>query len=119
MSVLEPPESPGEPVENPVIEEAVTVVKPLPPAAPVKTAKDVCSVCLRPVLVVGNTEDQDVYGHWNPAIDDAANPAFHIAELFVEPTVRWGHLDTKGKSEFSVNQGPSKVHSGWSGGGVA
>ncbi len=101
-----------------VIEETPVVVPQVVP--PIKAARDVCGVCLRPVLVTGNDDEgNESWGHWDVRIDMPQNPAFHFAELFVEPEVKWGFLDTRGKSDFEVTQGPSKVHSGWSGGGTA
>jgi hypothetical protein len=118
VSVLDPPAGnepePVPPIPNPVLEEATTAVAP---PDPVKTSKDVCSACMRGVFETEAGSGQ--YLHWDSRIDDPQNPAFHFADLFIEPDVPWGFLDVRGKSEFKVDQGPSKVHSGWSGNGVS
>lgn len=103
-----------EPGEVPVpTDEAPVAVAP-PPPLPERAFKDTCQTCYRPVVEIEGT-----WKHWDPRIDEPTSPAYHAAVLYDPPPTRWGFLNVKGKSDFSIDQGPSKVHSGWSGGGVA
>lgn len=132
MSVLPPPDPNDETAFQEKVDHEVDQVD-IPeemPEPPVKgqPIKDVCKNCYRPVCQVpaegafkALTLERFPSGwcHWDGRIDQVTNPDYHVAELFVQPPVRWGFLDPKGKSSFEVTQGPSKVRSGWSGGGTA
>lgn len=108
MTVIDP--------EIPPVEEELPPPPPVvAPPANKPAHRDVCKNCMRPVVV---WPDGSV-SHVNGAIDIPENKAFCLAELYVEEPIKWGFLNVKGKSDFEVKSGPSKVHSGWSGGGVA
>lgn len=100
MSVLENPEArefePEEPVPVPVTEHPTT--------APAH--KQVCKHCLRPVLEVDGA-----WVHWDARIDFPENPGFCLAELFIEPVIRWGWQTDGSKSDFTVGPAP-KITSG-------
>ena len=109
--VLEPGQEPEEPSEGAV----ALAEKPVPEVPQKPFYREICASCRRPLIEL----DGRGYVHLDARIDMPDNPAFCIAELYVEPQTPWGFLDVKGKSDFSVGQGPSKVREGWSGGGVA
>jgi hypothetical protein len=134
MSVLPPPSPDDEEAFQEAVEHEVEQVEvpsempePRPTGSPIK---DVCKHCMRPVVQI-TPEDSERFhfltlanypsgwAHWDGRIDQPNNVSRHVAELFVEPPVKWGFLDPKGKSNFEVKSGPSKVRSGWSGGGVS
>lgn len=97
--------------------EAMEEVAPVTPPRPAGNVaiKDTCAKCRREIHWI----PERGWVHNNPSVDVPNNPAFCIAELYEEPPVRWGFLNSEHKQQFEVNSGPSKVRSGWSGGGVA
>jgi hypothetical protein len=99
------------PIEDVPTEEPQLGAGPAKPTPAVRVIRDVCETCMRPIT--------DVYGPWKHIDARFDIEGAHPAVLFVEPPVAWGFQGTKGKSDFTVKAGPSKVHSGWSGGGVA
>ena len=115
MSVLEPGESPETPEEEPVV---VPVVPPTP-AVVDRAFRDVCAHCKRPIMQDDRPESATGYLHWDVRIDSPANPAFHLAELYVEEPTRWGWLNDGRKRQFEVTPSPSRVPAGFGGGGVA
>lgn len=118
MSLLEPPEG-LVPEEEPVVEEPEFVPGSNQDAAliPVQYIRKICNDCRRPLFEVQN--EDGTWKHADARIDVPTNPAHHKAELYVEAPVPWGFQEPKGRSNFEVNSGPSKVRDGWSGGGVA
>ena len=115
MSVAEPlpPEDDDERRKREVEREADGIEIPDEVPEPPVTGspiKDICKSCMRPVLQMTTQAEKTKYpsgwAHLDPRIDISANPAYHVAELFVEPPVRWGFLDTRGLALGVGNKGP-------------
>lgn len=85
MSILEPGEAAIEEVEQPII---------VPPKifTTDKFIKNICTNCRRPLIELDRG-----WVHVDSRIDDPRQPAFCVPELYVEPDVRWGFLEIKGR----------------------
>ena len=110
MSVIDP--EPGKDLIS--VEESVVVLSESVQRPAGQVSRDICAECYRPLT--------DIFGPWRhieARFDIVGLTGAHPAVLRIEEPVRWGFQGDKGKSNFEVNQGPSKVRDGWSGGGVA
>lgn len=107
---------PGEAIPVPLDEESVAVE----PVAVMQFVRPICADCKRPLWLLNGVavrRDDGSYMHDDARYDVEGSVGSHPAELFIEPTVQWGKLDTRGKSNFEVSPAPS-ARSGRGGGGV-